>query len=181
MATDSEEDRIIYLSNTGNEDINDISFNISPNIEQYVSISPDSISTLAADSSKQIILTINSGGNDGIISGLITAYSENISSSLDLVINSTKDFVPENNTTTETNTIVTTCSDLNGIICSSDQECTGDSLMAKDGTCCMASCEIPQKSSTGKWIGWGLLVVVLLLVFWFYKKKYKKVTPKKPF
>lgn len=118
-----------------------------------------------------------------MLEGRITAYSENISSSLILVIDFVRDFVPVNESEEETD-IITTCGELEGNVCSENQECNGESVYAKDGVCCLqpAECEeLKTGNSTARWIGWGLLVVALLFLYWFYKKKYRRVERKRPF
>lgn len=67
-----------------------------------------------------------------------------------------------------------TCDELDGKICSSNEECSGETKYAQDGICCLASCEKVRTSSTGKIIGWVLLVGALGFIFWFFKFKYKK-------
>lgn len=184
IASGSEISKILYLTNTGNTDLNNISFSVSAILVPYVAIYSFPASLNSGDS-KQVQINISAPNKTSSVEGLVTAYSGNVTANLDLLLNFTSGFIPVNNATgTGNNTnpsIVTTCSDLKGIVCSADEQCTGDIIVAKDGDCCMASCEIPQQSSTGSWIGWALLVLVLLLAFWFYKKKYKKVAPKKPF
>jgi len=175
MSTDSDAKRVLYLANTGNETIEDIFFDISPLLEPYVVISPDKIDSLEPDSTEQIEIQITSGEQEAILEGTITAYSGNLSSSFTLILDFVKDFVPTDGE--EEAVIVTTCEELGGTICSENQECAGDSVYAKDGVCCLAPAECVEKeeSSTGKYIGWGLLVLALVFLYWFYKRRYRRV------
>lgn len=181
MATDSDAKRVLYLTNTGNETIENIAFIISPLLDSYVTISPTKITSLKPNSTEQIEIKIESGEQEAILEGKIIAYTENLSASLTLVLDFIGDFVP----TEEEEVIVTTCEELGGKICTEDQECTGDSAYAKDGVCCLAQSECAESGaglgSSGKWIGWGLLVLALVFLYWFYKRRYRTVERKKPF
>ena len=175
MSTDSDAKRVLYLTNTGNETIENILFDISPLFAPYVTISPDKIDALNPDSTEKIEIQITSGGQEAILEGEITAYSGNFSSSFTLILNFAKDFVPTDGE--EEPVIVTTCEELGGTICSENQECSGESVYAKDGVCCLAPAECAEEEigSTAKWIGWGLLVLALVFLYWFYKRRYKRV------
>ena len=74
MATDSNAKRILYLKNTGDEDIEDISFNVSLILEHYIDISPEKIDTLDADSSEKIEIEIVSDEQEAIIEGKIIGW-----------------------------------------------------------------------------------------------------------
>ena len=181
MATNSSTTRIIYIANTGNSDLENVSFNVSALLKPYVTISPSSISSLSTGSSKQVELGLVSDIKEAVIEGKITAYSGNVSSDLDLVMNFTAGFIPANSSVTSNQTILSSCSDLNGSVCSTDQTCSGNSVYAKDGVCCLSSCTTQSSGFSLSWIGWILLAIAIIAVIWFYKRKYKKVAPKKPF
>ncbi len=180
MATDSDSKRILYLVNTGDEAIEDVFLEVSPLLDSYVSVSPENIDKLNPNSTEKIEIQITSGEQEAILEGKITAYNENLSTSLVLVLDFSKDFIPEEG---EENVIVTTCEELGGTICTENQECTGESVYAKDGVCCLAQSECTEEEeiSAGKFIGWGLLVLAFVLIYWFYKRRYKKVEKKKAF
>jgi hypothetical protein len=178
MATGSVSKRILYLKNKGNETIENISFRISALLEQYIVISPENIKTLEPGANEKIEIQITSGQQEAVLEGKITAYTENLSSSLTLLLDFIKDFVPANGTE---EVIVPTCEELKGKICSSSQECSADSLSAKDGLCCLAQCQEVKKSSNGKIIGWGLLILAFLLLYWFYRRRYRGVMRRRPF
>ena len=65
------------------------------------------------------------------------------------------------------------CNELGGIICTENQECSGDGGYATDGVCCLGSCNEVKKSSTGEIIGWAIIFVIIILLIMFYLKKYK--------
>ncbi|MEK6847729.1 MAG: hypothetical protein AABX50_01230 [Nanoarchaeota archaeon] len=179
MATGSESKRILYLKNTGNETIEDISFRISSLLEPYIVVSPDSISSLKPGENEKIEIQIASDQEEAVLEGRVTAYTENISSSLALVLDFIKDFIPAENESGDV--IVPTCEQLDGTVCATNQECSEDSLSAKDGPCCLAQCREVKKSSSGKYIGWGLLILAVLLIYWFYKRRYRNVMRRRPF
>ena len=175
MATDSDATRIIYILNTG-KDAENISISVSPLLEPYVNVSPQKINTLEEGSVEKIEIFITSGAEEIILEGQILAKAENFTSSLTLILDFIKDFIPEE---PEEDIIITTCAQLEGIICGEEERCTGETSPTKDGICCFAPavCEETPKKQTGKIIGWGIVVLVILFLFWFFKK-YKKVRPK---
>ncbi|MDP3992578.1 MAG: hypothetical protein U1B79_01555 [Candidatus Pacearchaeota archaeon] len=179
MATDSDSKRILYLTNTGDETIEDIFFDVSPLLEPYVVISPEKINKLNPNSTEKIEIQIISDLNEAILEGKITAFTENFSTSFTLILDFVKDFIPADGE--EDLAIVTLCADLGGTFCAETQECSGESVPAKDGICCLTECRQIEKSSTGKWIGWGLLLLAFGFLYWFYKKRYKRVSKRKAF
>lgn len=71
-----------------------------------------------------------------------------------------------------------TCSDLNGRFCESGETCEGSSQDVRGKDCCMGAC-LEQQSSTGKIIGWSLIILIVLGLIFFYIK-YKKTNKKVP-
>ncbi len=181
MATNSNSTRILYLTNTGKETVENILFNISNALFPYVIISPGKIDSLSASSTKQIGLGVSSRNAEGTVNGEIAAYTNDSSSSFALTLNFIKDFIPQNTSSRENTTIITTCSDFNGTICTVTQQCTGNSSYARDGVCCLASCQEPKPNYTGTVIGWGLLILALIIIYFFYKRRYSQVQRKNPF
>ena len=176
IATDSDSKRIVYILNTG-DTVEDIFISVSPLLEPYVTVSPQEINTLEKNSTEKIEIFITSGTEEIIIEGQIFARTENFTSSLILILDFIKDFIPEE--PEEEEVIITTCAQLGGIICEEGERCTGQTNPTKDGICCFAPaiCEEIPKKQTGKIIGWGVIILVILFLFWFFKK-YKKVRPK---
>ena len=175
MSTDSKSKRIVYLMNTGDKALKDITFSITSALKPYVTII--SSENIDENSTGRVEIIIESDTEEKLIEGEVTAESENFTSDLKLTLNFISDYVaPEGEQGEEV--IVTTCIQLKGNICAEKEECSGETADAKDGVCCLpsASCQVIKKSSTGKIIGWTLVVLVLLLLFWFFKK-YKKVKP----
>lgn len=72
-----------------------------------------------------------------------------------------------------------TCTEQGGKICATDQTCDGDYQEINGRVCCLTECKDQGGSSTGKLIGWGLLVIIVIgLVFFYFK--FKKTKGKKP-
>ncbi|HUW43651.1 MAG TPA: hypothetical protein VMV95_01660 [Bacillota bacterium] len=178
MATDSDTKRIIYILNTGSVDVEDISFSVSPLLEPYVEISPETINDLDEDGNEKIEIDIISDIEPAILEGTIIATSGNFSTSMTLILDFIEDYVPEIGEENESSGILTTCIQLEGLICEDTETCTGGTAPTKDGICCLAQCEeAVKKSSTGKTIGWIIVIAVVLFLFWSFRK-YKKVRPK---
>ena len=184
LATDSNTKRIIYLQNTGEETIEDITFFVSPLLEPYVTIFPDEIDDIESGSAEKIEIEIISDMEEVILEGEIIAQSGNVSASFTLILDFTEGFVPTEEQPEGEEVTLTTCSQLSGTICSETQECSGETEELKDGLCCLAQCQDVEESSTssrGKIIGWSIIVAVVLLLLWFFKKKYRGVKKKLPF
>ncbi len=63
------------------------------------------------------------------------------------------------------------CAELNGLICSSEETCSGESTKTLDGSCCMARCESSKKSN--RWIGYliaGIVIIILIFLYFKFKK-----------
>ena len=179
LATDSSTKRIIYLKNSGKE-IENLSLFVSSSLEPYVEISPLKIEDFSTDEAIKIEISIASGTEEKIIEGKIYAEAEDFETFFTLNISFIKNYIPEikeEDEEIEDETILTTCSELEGVVCAQGEKCTGDSLPTKEGICCFATCESPPKSNTGKIIGWSLVGIVIIFLVWFFKK-YKRVRPK---
>jgi len=183
LTTNSSSKKILYLKNTGTSTLEDISFNISSQLEKYISLSPKKINSLEPGKLKQIEIEISSGSEEVSIEGKIIAYTKNISTSFTLTLNLIKDFIPSETKVEKNPAIVSLCEDLGGVICADNLECSGDIVRSKNGDCCIAPfvCQEPKKSSSGKIIGWGILVLVFIFIIWFFKIRYKRVHRVKPF
>ena len=176
MATDSKSKRIIYIMNTGETEIKDMVFFVPLTLSPYVTIT--SSKNIKVNSSEKVEITIESDTEEKLVEGEISAESENFTSDFKLILNFTKDYTPPEDEQGKEVVIVTTCVQLKGTVCTENYKCSGETADTKDGVCCIqpATCQEVKKSSTGKIIGWLLVVFVVLLLFWFFKR-YKKVKP----
>ncbi len=180
MATNSDAKRIIRLRNTGEADLENIFLFVSPLLEPYVSLSIEELDDLESNSSEKIEIFFLSDEEEFIVEGKLIAQAENTSTSLTIVMDFIKDFIPSEESETEIEVRSTlACSEEGGTFCIENEECSEDVVYAKDGACCIGTCEpIEKKGSTGKIIGWGILILIILILYWFYKRRYKGVRNK---
>lgn len=182
LATDSDSKRIVYLVNTGESTLNDIEFFVSEDLIQYVTIFPEKIESFDGGETEKIEIIINSDSEEKTINGdIIVLSNESVSDSLFINLDFIQDYVPPEGQDAEDDAIgsIKSCSDLEGVICSEGQVCGGEVANVAEGACCLVQCEEVSEggSTTGKIIGWGLVLLALILLFWFFKK-YKRVRPK---
>lgn len=64
---------------------------------------------------------------------------------------------------------IQTCLEMGGKTCSDSTKCDGQTQKISEVVCCFAIC-VENKSSTGKIIGWGLLVTIFVIILWFFLK-----------
>jgi len=175
LATNSDTVKAIYLQNTGNLDLENITFEISDEISEFISLDPESINLLEFNESEQIHILINSGTEQQNLTGQITAKTSRLlQKDLDVSLNFIKDYIP-----IEEPESMESCEAMGGNICGEGEKCDGDEVDSADGKCCKGTCEVP-KSSTGKIIGWSLVVLVVIILAWFFLKKFRKTKRAKP-
>jgi len=175
MPTDSETKRILYLYNTGEATLENISFLISESLEDYITFSVEDFEELEPNESVRIELDFQSPSKEENVKGKLIVEQEELQTYTDIEINFVKDFVPENEEDIEEEIIIVseTCAERNGTICEKDKECNGEKVYAKDDVCCLGTCGEIKKSSTGKIIGWSMIGLVVLFLIWFLKVKYR--------
>jgi len=174
IPTNSNTTRIIYLYNTGKETLESISLSVSNSLKPYLSLSIKEIEELEENSSIKIELYLFSRKEKSIEGQIKAQTSQDFYTYSAIFLNFLKDYVRLDNETR----ITKTCSELGGQICNETAECDGESVYTKDGVCCLGSCKEIKKSSTGKIIGWIIVIAVVGFLTWFFKKKYRKA--KKP-
>lgn len=186
LSTNLNATRVIYLYNIGEETLEDILLSISESLQPYLSLSIDEIEELEESSNIKIELYLFSEEEKTVEGQIEANVSENLSVQATIFLNFSEEYVPldEENETVPLDDedevyITKTCSEWNGIICGTDEECEGTIEQTKDDNCCLGTCKKIKKSSTGKIIGWSMLVLIILFLIWFFKKKYKGA--KKPF
>jgi len=67
------------------------------------------------------------------------------------------------------------CNEQGGQTCGDDATCEGDYKIIRGSECCLGTCKEKPKSSTGKIIGWSLVIIIGLFLIWFFKTKTKRV------
>ena len=174
MATNSSAERIIYLYNTGETKLENISLSLSSSISQYTSLSTDKIEEIENGSFEKFTINFSSDADEQIIKGEIKAETENFSASLPVTLNFIKNFVPKDEDKKEIPNVPTNCLELKGKFCSSGETCDGETVYAKDGVCCLGICKKPADQST-KWrlIGFAIIIILVVFLIWFFKTKYK--------
>ncbi len=177
MTTDYNSLKYVYLKNTGNEILKNITLYFSDNLKNLTSTSISEIDELKPNSSIKLELFFYSGSYEEIIEGYIKAKEKDVRDFLDISINVTKSYVPppEENKTT----IKRPCSLLNGKFCNEEQKCSGEEKESIEGKCCVGECVKKPAGSTSQIIGWFLIVAVIIFLLWFFAKKYRRA--KKPF
>lgn len=179
LATNSENERIVYLQNLGTKDFENITLIIDDSLKDYVLAYPGFFEFFEANETQKIILNISSKEDPEKISGSIKALaSDSNFAFLEINVEIIEVFVPQNNLTEELPKMTKTCEEINGSFCSKSQKCSGEQVTAQNGICCLAKCDEKKKSSTGKIIGWIIVAILVALYAWFYLKKYKRTKSK---
>ncbi|MCK4647597.1 hypothetical protein KAT24_01555 [Candidatus Pacearchaeota archaeon] len=174
--TDSETEKTIYLYNTGDEELTDIIISLSNSLENYVTISEESIDKLDANSNMPIEL-IFSSEEEFELEGHIKAKKGEDIIYAPISIKFLADYIPTEEP--PQNYTTKTCAEMGYSICKTNEECSSSNVVyAKDDVCCIGTCKTKETTSTGKIIGIVILIIIIVAGIWFYKKKYKKA--KKP-
>ena len=174
MSTDSEKTRIIYLFNTGKENLENIFLSVSDSLKDYISFSIEEIDELDENSSIKLEINIVSDSEEKNLEGQIIAETKNKTVYSAIFLNFVKNYIPLEGFDEEIPRTTKTCEERNGLICRDNEECTGEIIYAKDGVCCLETCEEIKESSMGQIIGWTLLAGIIVFLIWFFKTKYKK-------
>jgi len=175
IATDSQITKKIYLKNKGRGAIENISLFLSDNLIPYINLSATKIEEIEEGQEARIEFDIFSPEQEATIEGKITAkINDTFFTNSIIILNFIKDYIPppENDSDPDS---TKTCQEIGGRFCSSENEtCILETIQVKDGNCCLAECKGIPSSSTGKLIGWSIVVVIVVFIFWFVKKKYSK-------
>jgi hypothetical protein len=146
ISTDSEKTYSVYLENTGDVDLENISLNVSKEIKDYVNLSLDQVSSLEKNSSIKIELYVSPISNEISSEGRIIAVADGeIYSYLKIYLETTSSYIPITNTTEPEN----------------NQTLIDDT-------------PVQNTSSTTKLVGWIIVAVLLAILAWFFLKKYKR-------
>lgn len=175
MTTNSNFTKIIYLSNKGGDDLKNISLEVSDSLKPYVSILPDNLDDLKKDQQAKIELKFEADNEEKIIQGSIKAKessgNEDIYAYVAVNISFVEEFISSGQEVITKST--KTCQEMEGVICIEKQECNGEIKDAKDDKCCIGTCEVKVQSSTGKIIGWLIIIGIVCFLIWFFKFKYR--------
>ncbi len=181
MTTNSNKSIPLFIENQGTVDFNNVTFTLSDNLKEYANLTPKSIEYFDSNSTYPLTLNISSKSQAESLNGSIKAITPDGLFEFTLIkINISEEFIPkipeENESTNDTISVSKSCEELGGVKCNKSQYCPEEyKVDASDGECCLSSCKEKQTSSTGKVIGWAIIILLTLLFIWFYLKKYKKV------
>jgi len=173
----SKTNRIVYLSNIGEETLENISLILSDSLKPYINLSTEKIEELKINSTHKIDLSIFSTEAKNL-KGTIRARTgeENLFAYLEIDLEILKSHISPDLPITKT------CSELNGTICNyNTEECDGETVNTKDAICCLGTCKEKKKSATGMIIGWIIIILILVFLSWFFFKKYRKTKRPTPF
>jgi len=172
LPLNSKTTRIVHLFNLAEENLEDLELTFSDSLKPYFSISPEIISSINENSNERIELTFTSNNIEEFIEGQIRAKtSDDFYSTISVTLSFIENYQP----LPEDDVTIQTCQEIGGVVCQLNQECQGSTEVTRDGICCLNTCREIEKSSTGKVIGWLVILSVILLLVWFYLKKYKGV------
>ena len=174
LATGSDSEAIVYLSNIGDIFLTNISISISDSLKDYISISTQEIEELEEDKSVKIEMDIIPSDEARFVQGTLKAEVNGSFFYVDIYLNFIEDYIPIE----EDSEVLDECAKLVGVICRDSEECSGSIELIGDEVCCLGICEETESSSSsGKIIGWIIVIVILGVVVWFFLKKYR--APKK--
>ena len=177
MSTNSSTNKILYIENTGNVAIENISILVSEEIKPYTTLSVSRIDKLKENSSAKIEIIFSSLDKEKQLEGYLKAKSGDIYAYSEVYLNIIQGFIPINGTDNNSNS--KSCIFLGGTQCGSGFKCNQTEQLSKEGKCCVGLCEEDTSSGgIGKTLGWILLVVIVIFLIWFFFAKYKKA--KKP-
>ncbi|MBR9701661.1 hypothetical protein GOV13_01940 [Candidatus Pacearchaeota archaeon] len=171
MSTNSNLTKIVYLINEGEDDLENITLSISESLEPYMTLLTTEIEDLKEDEQEKIELYFQSGDYDlDLVEGQIKA-KESYEGEQDVYAYIGVSFDILESYTEEPG--AKTCLEVGGTICTHDQKCDSDEINAKDDKCCLTECQEIGSDTSGKIIGWAIVIIVLGFLAWFFKFKYK--------
>lgn len=176
LLSNNSESKKVFVHNSGEESIKNISLSLSKSLEDYVNISKESIKEIKSDSTIEITLTFFSEEEINL-EGFLKAEKEDKVSFLPIYFSSVKNlsFVNENvSNETEKNAseLPKTCSEMGGTPCGEGFNCTGEIKEARDDRCCIGECKGITPSISKRIVGWILLIAGIIILAWFLINKY---------
>lgn len=148
------------IINIGSEDIDSFAFQYNAN---YYSLQPEKISKLRVNESAEFNLTLKQSNKT--IDDTLVIHAGNETLEIPVYV----EYI-QNQTTTNVSSNLTQaagyyCSELNGKLCSTQEQCSGNVSDSINGPCCLGSCIVPEKPSYA-WVGYllGALVLIVLVI-----------------
>jgi hypothetical protein len=124
--------------------------------------------------------TINNATNissniSNVTSNITSNNTSNVTSNttVNVTSNKTSDNLPVIINKTQIQSVLRTCSELKGLVCTSSQVCSQEPVYAKDNVCCLAQCQEIKKDNSGTFIAIGIVILIIIIVLWFVVKMKK--------
>ncbi|HTY43712.1 MAG TPA: hypothetical protein VMC80_00515 [Patescibacteria group bacterium] len=165
--------RTIYLTNTGQETLDNIAISVSSSLSQYVTLSATTVSELENDSSVPITLSISSQNTAQNLTGVVRATINSLSLLTDsqISLNYLANYTAPANQSSST---VLTCASINAkIMNSSCTSCNGFTADSSEGTCCVGTCSSQGGGSSSTVIIIIVVLVLAVVVFLLIRKARK--------
>jgi hypothetical protein len=174
------QDYAVSLVNLEETEINNVIIEYDT---ELFSLSQDFVATLGPEEELEINVTLKPGMEEEI-DETISVFYGSFSATLLVKINFTEkaEDVSEPYVKPEAGKVERYdryCLDLNGRICTANEVCSGEEVIALDGRCCTAACRVEEEAGIGLYVGIVIIVVVLIVVVVIYLK-YKKVKAVSP-
>lgn len=143
--------KIIYLKNTGEQEINNISLEVSNSLKNYITLGIDYLDKLEEKSTLKTKIYVSPGNKSKKIEGYIRASNLEIEEYLLINLNIIKNYSPKN------------------------ESIWDDNKTIKENIETIKNSEKNSSDfSFGKIIGWSILIAVGVFLAWFFIKKYKR-------
>ena len=167
--------KIVYLYNSGNTNLTNISLSLSSSLSGFVNLSKTFIENLSAHSYTFVELSLFSQTETNI-AGELNAKIESTIISSSVYLQFITNYILTNDTQYSS---AKTCAELNGTLYDTKiQSCDKDPIYAKDNICCLGVVSKTKSSNTGTIIAVILIAVIIAGLVWFYFAKFRKT--KKP-
>ena len=150
VSTGTNKTYIAYLRNTGDEDLNNITLELSDELKPYFSLSVNETSVLEKNSSIRVEIYVASPDKEVLVQGRIKALAEpTLYSYLSIDFSTISAYIPINGEQSGT---------------------TSPGLINDTST----TTTVAAQSSTSKIIGWIIIIALLGFIGWFFFKKYAR-------
>ena len=167
--------KIVYLYNSGNKNITNISLYFSDSLLPFVTISKTLIEELNADSYTFVELSFLSATETNLQGELNAKIDDTIISS-SIYLQFVSNYAPSNETEYSS---IKPCAELNGTLYDSQiKKCDKQPFNSYDGICCLGTLSNIKSNDSGKIIAVILIILVIVGLLWFYFAKFRKT--KKP-
>lgn len=177
LPTNITTNEIFYLYNDRDTEIDNIALSLDNSLSPFVNLSETEINNISAHSNVPIELSFFSSSETNI-AGNLKAITNDSNAYFLVSINFVNNATISNTTASNESIYAKTCAELNGTICTQNEQCSEQPVYASDNVCCLGTCNAAKTGSSGTIIAIIIIALIIIFLFWFYFKKYKKA--KKP-